>query len=286
MVGVIHNIALSRWFIHRGVVRLPRCVVRMKNLRLADHSSGMNRPKLIAKLSPARPPESVTRTQSWRQTSTPLLRSAPVAGGLLAACLLLGAALPSAVASEVRSVRAAPVSLSAATGGLAQTPIDPRTRRPRQLPLPGAAMTRGFQIGEKNWLPGHRGVDLAGQPDQPVLAAAAGSVRWIGVINGVPGLSIQHADGAITTYQPVNATVNRGAPVEVGDPIGLLAAGHPGCTAAACLHWGVRVGKKYLDPMLWLGGDAIKVRLLPVGSRPKSFTPPADDELAADEPGP
>jgi hypothetical protein len=41
----------------------------------------------------------------------------------------------------------------------------------------------------------------------------------------------------------------------------MVDAGHPGCPAAACLHWGLRRGEVYLDPMLLLG---FRVRLLPL----------------------
>ena len=49
-----------------------------------------------------------------------------------------------------------------------------------------------------------------------------------------------------------------------GAPIGLLLAGHPGCPAgvSACLHWGLRRGAIYLDPLALLGLG--RVRLLPL----------------------
>lgn len=215
-------------------------------------------------------------------------------GPLVAAALLAGsnvspswasAAAPANAIGNLALVESA-FHRSAGDVGARRWPADSLPASGRRSPLPGATMTRGFQIGEQNWLPGHRGVDLAGEVDQSVLAAADGVVRWVGVINAVPGLSIQHPDGSVSTYQPVIATVSRGEQVRVGSSIGQLQADHPGCLSQACLHWGVRVGKKYLDPMLWLGGDVIKVRLLPVGSRPKSLTQPDDLELATDEPGP
>ena len=41
----------------------------------------------------------------------------------------------------------------------------------------------------------------------------------------------------------------------------LLADGHAGCTAEACLHWGLRRGEVYLDPLSLLRPP--RVRLLP-----------------------
>lgn len=148
----------------------------------------------------------------------------------------------------------------------------------RVAPLPGPVL-RGFQIAEYNWLPGHRGVDLAGTAGDLVKAAAAGTISWIGVIDGVPMMTVQHPDGLRTTYQPVEATVATGQQVSAGQPIGVLTAGH--CATQACLHWGLRNGDSYLDPLLWLGGwgDA-EVRLLPRSAVPRQQPPPGAVEAA------
>jgi hypothetical protein len=46
-----------------------------------------------------------------------------------------------------------------------------------------------------------------------------------------------------------------------GTPLGVLVDGHAGCTAGACLHWGLRRGEVYLDPLSLLRPP--RVRLLP-----------------------
>jgi hypothetical protein len=46
-----------------------------------------------------------------------------------------------------------------------------------------------------------------------------------------------------------------------GSPIGALEDGHAGCPVAACLHWGLKRGDTYLDPLLLLRPP--RVRLLP-----------------------
>jgi murein DD-endopeptidase MepM/ murein hydrolase activator NlpD len=75
-------------------------------------------------------------------------------------------------------------------------------------------------------------------------------------------VSIEHADGLRTTYEPVRATVAAGVRVGRGDVIGVLEAGHAGCPTEACLHWGVRRGEAdYLDPLVLL--RTARVRLLP-----------------------
>jgi murein DD-endopeptidase MepM/ murein hydrolase activator NlpD len=74
-------------------------------------------------------------------------------------------------------------------------------------------------------------------------------------------VSVDHAGGLRTTYEPVEASVGAGASVARGSPIGTLTAGHGGCPVAACLHWGLRRGEAYLDPMLLLRPP--RIRLLP-----------------------
>lgn len=110
---------------------------------------------------------------------------------------------------------------------------------------------------------GHRGVDLVGTAGRPVLAARAGVVVFAGPIGSRSVVSVDHDDGLRTTYEPVRPTVRPGAVVRAGDVLGLLEAGHPGCPAQACLHWGVRRGlQEYLDPLVLLRPP--EVRLLPV----------------------
>lgn len=131
-----------------------------------------------------------------------------------------------------------------------------------QLPLAGAPhVTRPFQPPPKPWLPGHRGVDLAATPGAAVFAAGAGVVAFAGVIAGVGVLSIDHPGGLRTTYEPVTASVPAGQPVVLGQPVGSVVPGHPGCPVPACLHWGLRRGAQYLDPLLLLKQG--QVRLLP-----------------------
>jgi murein DD-endopeptidase MepM/ murein hydrolase activator NlpD len=117
--------------------------------------------------------------------------------------------------------------------------------------------------------PGHRGVDLAGDPGQPVLAAGPGLVLYAGRMVDRDVVSIEHPGGLRTTYEPVTAVVAVGDQVARGQPIGHLAHGHPGCTAPvprACLHWGARRRLTYLDPLRLLGQG--RVRLLPSATGP------------------
>ncbi|HEY5854498.1 MAG TPA: M23 family metallopeptidase [Aldersonia sp.] len=127
---------------------------------------------------------------------------------------------------------------------------------------PRPTVVRAFDNPEHDWLPGHRGVDLAGTPGQPVLAAGDGVVVFAGTVAGKPVVSVEHDGGLRTTYEPVEASVVAGRRVAKGSVLGTLAPGHPGCTAAACLHWGVRRDREYLDPLGLV--RAVPIRLKPV----------------------
>jgi murein DD-endopeptidase MepM/ murein hydrolase activator NlpD len=132
---------------------------------------------------------------------------------------------------------------------------------------PRPTVTRTFDAPSPNWNRGHRGVDLAGTPGQPVYAAGRGTVVFAGILAGRPLVSIAHAGGLHTSYEPVRATVRRGQVVSSGQLLGELVAGHAGCPVAACLHWGAMWGPAsradYVDPLGLLAETPI--RLKPLG---------------------
>lgn len=192
------------------------------------------------------------------------------AAGLLA--LVAGPLMTAAVPTAGQAVLAEPAAGAAAAGrGLASArPVSVLVAGPVVAPagafgwplagLPGLA--RPFEPPEHPYGPGHRGVDLRGSPGQPVLAAGDGTVAFAGMVAGRPVISVDHPNGLRTTYEPVAAVVSAGELVRRGDVLGTLQAGHDGCPAAACLHWGVRRGDEYLDPLRLLALG--RVRLLPM----------------------
>ncbi|AEV88151.1 peptidase [Actinoplanes sp. SE50] len=131
-------------------------------------------------------------------------------------------------------------------------------------PLLPARVTRPFLAPPEPWLPGHRGADLAGQPGDPVRAAAAGTVVYAAVLAGRGVVSVAHAGGLRSTYEPVDPAVTAGSTVTGGQLLGRLDPGHPGCPVAACLHWGVRRNDLYLDPLILLGIGRVRLLPLPV----------------------
>jgi peptidase M23-like protein len=126
---------------------------------------------------------------------------------------------------------------------------------------PRPEMVHGFERPPSPWLPGHRGVDLAGSPGQPVLSAAPGTISYAGQLAGRGVVVVSHGQTR-TTYEPVVASVGKGATVAAGQAIGRLSAAGSHCAPAACLHWGLRRGEEYLDPLSLLGAGP--VRLLPL----------------------
>jgi murein DD-endopeptidase MepM/ murein hydrolase activator NlpD len=133
------------------------------------------------------------------------------------------------------------------------------------LPLAGPVLRR-FDPPPDPYGPGHRGVDLGGSPGDPVVSAGAGTVTFAAVLAGRGVVTVTHAGGLRTTYEPLAVSVHRGATVTRGAVLGRLTGGHPGCPWPACLHWGLLRDKTYLDPLTLIRRGP--VRLLPLPSTP------------------
>ncbi|MGI8335458.1 murein hydrolase activator EnvC family protein [Actinomadura scrupuli] len=131
---------------------------------------------------------------------------------------------------------------------------------------PVPAVLRGFSPPAVPWGPGHRGVDLAARPGQPVYAAGAGLVSYAARLSGRGVIAILHGPALRTTYLPVRPSVRPGRRVAAGDRIGVVEdlPGH--CGPRVCLHWGLLRGPVYLDPLSLV--RPVQVRLLPVWGVP------------------
>lgn len=142
---------------------------------------------------------------------------------------------------------------AAAESGRLQWPLHPRP-----------AVARPFDAPSPNWQRGHRGVDLTGSAGQAVHAAGAGTVVFAGNLAGRPLVSIAHPGGLRTSYEPVEPAVRPGQRVSAGTVLGALVAGHPGCAAAACLHWGAMWGAAsradYVDPLGLVATTPIRLK--------------------------
>nr|WP_258314886.1 M23 family metallopeptidase [Streptomyces sp. Act143] len=164
--------------------------------------------------------------------------------------------------------------LPPAAGDPAPPPPPPA---PSAAPVPAVAgawpvglrppVLRAFEPPPTAYARGHRGVDLAAPAGTPVRAVAAGRVSFAGRVAGKGVVSIDLTGTDLrTTYEPVRATVRKGAEVTPGEVVGTVEPTGSHCTAM-CVHWGLRRGDLYLDPLSllppWLLRRAPS-RLLPV----------------------
>lgn len=156
---------------------------------------------------------------------------APVALALTAAtcvCLALGAAR----ATDGPTARGPATTPS--TGHYAVPVVDPVVVAFAALP-------------GQPWDRGHRGVDLAAPLGAVVLAPADGTVTFTGQVVDRAVVTITHADGLRSSFEPVTGTAPVGAQVRRGQSLGVTTPG--GHCHDRCLHWGVRRGAVYLDPL-------------------------------------
>lgn len=185
-----------------------------------------DRPQTLARRDMSSPGEGTAGTHGPRPHHCPVVRR--LLGILLLLPLLLVPAPP------------------AAAGALPVAP-GPDGWPGGVYPVPGEVVT-AFDPPEQPWLAGHRGVDLAAGTGDPVAAAAAGTVTYAATLAGRGVVVVTH--GALrTTYEPVSAAVSVGQLVGAGQTIGHVAGGHASCAPRSCLHWGLRRGEEYLDPL-------------------------------------
>lgn len=155
--------------------------------------------------------------------------------------------------------------LPASGMGLPSAPssrIDQQTPGPWRSPV-SAAELRPFAAPPSPWGAGHRGVDLGPlSAGATIRAPADGQVSFAGVVVDRPVLSIEHGSGYLSSFEPVEGSLEVGDAVSTGDPVGTLAPGKGHCTAP-CLHWGVRLHGEYINPLL-LTGDLEPSVLLPL----------------------
>jgi murein DD-endopeptidase MepM/ murein hydrolase activator NlpD len=124
-------------------------------------------------------------------------------------------------------------------------------------PSVDAPIAQGFVAPATPYGPGHRGVDYATTPGQPVVAEADGAVDFAGRVAGQLHVVVAHADGVRTSYSYLaTIAVVVGQRVIGGQVVG---------TAGPLLHVGARIGDAYIDPLSLLPPDGghVHVRLVP-----------------------
>ncbi|MEU9981258.1 M23 family metallopeptidase [Streptomyces sp. NPDC050856] len=135
---------------------------------------------------------------------------------------------------------------------------------------PRPVVVRGWEPPASPYGPGHRGVDLDAPPGTPVRAAAGGRVSFAGPVAGRGVLTITLTGSGSpplrTTYEPVRPLVPVGAEVAAGQVVAAVVDSRSHC-APVCLHWGLRRGEAYLDPLSLLPPHLLRrppSRLLPL----------------------
>jgi len=175
----------------------------------------------------------------------------------LSAAFSVQAAVRAAAIGAATALASGPKSTAgggASTRGARAVPARAAPARGWAWPLaPKPAVLRGFDPPDRPWLSGHRGVDLRAGAGAVVSAPAPGRVSFAGVVVDRPVLTIDHGDGLRSSFEPVETSLRAGDPVAAGSPVGAVAAAQsapPGhCGGTPCLHWGVRSGEEYLNPL-------------------------------------
>jgi len=161
---------------------------------------------------------------------------------VLAAVVLLCGGAPFAPSPLARAASAA--------HGLAPVPSEFVSDVPWQWPVDGP---RRVSVA-------YRAPDVAAGASGSVVAPAEGVVAFQGVVVDRPLLTIRHADGLVSTFEPVESPLHPGDVVHRGQNIGRIATG--GHAFPDSLHVGVRRDGEYINPMLLFGG-LLRARLLP-----------------------
>lgn len=176
-------------------------------------------------------------------------------------------------------VAPAPPNSGSSSGGLTAQPLAPLNGAPEQSPTtpapapapqtpppaaPSGPVTRAADAGAIDWTwpakgsvvqnfdANSKGIDIAGNPGDPVYAAASGKVMYAG--NGVRGLGnliiVSHDDGFITAYaHNQSLLVKTGQMVKRGSKIANMGSTD---TTSTKLHFEIRRKGVPVDPLQYL----------------------------------
>lgn len=146
----------------------------------------------------------------------------------------------------------------------------------RMLPAPLPRLSSGFGL-RSDPIHGartiHKGVDIPGASGTPVLASAAGVVRFAGVAGGYGRMiELDHGGGLATRYGHLSQLlVAAGTPVAQGETIALMGA--TGRATGPHLHFEVRAQGRAVNPLGYLTGAE------PAAAPPAA--PPAEPHISA-----
>jgi Peptidase family M23/Putative serine esterase (DUF676) len=138
------------------------------------------------------------------------------------------------------------------------------------LPPVDGPVARSFQAPAFAYGPGHRGIDFAVSPGAPVLASGDGVVVFAGPVAGSLHVVVAHDGNLRTTYAFLaGISVRAGDRITRGQVVGAAGSSGPEHEAGG-LHFGVRLGDRYLDPQGLFGVCDLTrlVRLIPADEVP------------------
>ena len=151
-------------------------------------------------------------------------------------------------------IESRPLDATAQPAPAAPERVEPKAVSPPQADLGGFVWPAKGKVIAGFAEPRSKGIDIDGKPGDPVVAAAAGRVTYIGT--GIPGLGklvvIKHDNGFITVYaHNREILVKEQQAVARGEKIAEL-----GATDAdrPKLHFQIRKGSAPVDPMRYLPG--------------------------------
>lgn len=181
------------------------------------------------------------------------------------AALPYGASVRLSVATGAHSRDGAALASDAGVSfTVAAKPTPPMPAAPRPTAKPAPVATSGWRwpligpitqrFGETLTKYGfHQGIDIDGDGGDPVRAARTGTVTVAGRWDECGGLQvhIDHGDGLSSWYRHLSRIdVSAGERIAAGTVIG--AVGETGCAFGTHLHFAIRRGSTFVDPLRYL----------------------------------
>ncbi len=151
--------------------------------------------------------------------------------------------------------------------------------------MPGR-VTRPFRAPLTRFGAGHLGVDFAAAPGTPVHASGPGTVVFAGVVAGGRHVVVRHSGGLRTSYSFL-ASIRVHAGEAVGPATVLGSTGGTGGAATEghtgrVLHFGLRIGAEYVDPLQLFGPTDLagRVHLAPFPAAARAASTAFAERLA------
>lgn len=115
-------------------------------------------------------------------------------------------------------------------------------------PIEHAKVVQPFNAPEQPWLSGRRGVDIASEVGQDIIAPVDAIISFQGLVATKSVVSLTFRDMTFT-FEPAVSNFETGTVVQRGDIFGKVQGNADHC-AEMCLHWGLKRNGGYLDPSL------------------------------------